>query len=293
MLQEKIKKFIKKYPTLYNIVGILSGFQALVIEHHVNPIPRYGSGKPPHSILYNIINKGRNNYKNTLNIFQSLKEDFLQIPVKKQDDTQEPCWNNDYIPGLDLVALYSFLCLKKPKRYFEVGSGNSTKIAKHAIGNHNLSIKITSIDPSPRANIDIICDTIIRIPLEKVNLQIFDELEENDILYIDSSHRCFMNSDVTVVFLDILPKLKPGILVEFHDIFLPYDYSQEWAVYYYSEQYLLAAYILANGNRFDIVLPNCFICNDSELSHILDPLWHNPKLESANNFGASFWIITK
>src|SRR5690606_30946570 len=97
--------------------------------------------------------------------------------------------------------------------------------------------------------IDMICDNVFREPLEDVGLEIFDALGAGDILYIDNSHRAFMNSDVTVVFLDILPRLKPGVLVQIHDVTLPYDYPEVWIDRHYSEQYLLAAWLLARGTR--------------------------------------------
>ncbi len=232
----------------------------------------------------------RNTYKNTLESFLRFKEYFFKIPIKTLNTSQEPCWDNGWSPGLDAAALYSFLSLYKPKRYFEVGSGYSTKFAKRAIGDHKLPTKITSIDPHPRAEIDLICDRIIRQPLEEVDLKLFDELEGGDILFVDGSHRCFMNSDVIVVFLDILPRLKAGVFVEFHDIFLPYDYCPGWAERYYSEQYLIAVALLAKGNLFDIVLPNTFISYDPELRGILDPIWEELKLKRSKRSGVSFWI---
>ncbi len=253
--------------------------------------PRYGYGKPPHPRLYEIINRNRAKYADTLEKFLSFEEYFLEIP-RRTDRDQEPFWFNPSMPGLDTVALYSFLCLKESKRFYEVGSGFSTMFARRAILDHDLPTKITSIDPKPRAEIDSICDNNIRSLLEDIDLELFEELERGDILFIDGSHLCFQNSDVTVVFLDILPQLKAGVLVEFHDIFLPYDYpselsSRESGI---NEQYLLAVYILAKGNEIDILLPNTFITVDPELKHILDPLWNNPKMKGVQRHGDSFWI---
>lgn len=195
-----------------------------------------------------------------------------------------PHWN-EWLLGLDAIALYAFLCLNNPKRYFEIGSGNSTKFARRAIKDFNLKAKITSIDPNPRSEIDLICDNIIRKPVEDIDVSLFTELEEGDILFIDGSHRCFMNSDVTVVFLDILPILKKEVFVEFHDIYLPYDYCQQLEDKFFSEQYLLAVHLLAEGNMFDIILPNAFIVNDKELSEIIYSLLDDLKLKMKDNNG--------
>lgn len=105
--------------------------------------------------------------------------------------------------------------------------------------------------------------------------------------------RVFTNSDVTTVFLDIVPRLAPGVLVQFHDIFWPSDYPPEWNQRYYSEQYLLACYILAGGERMEIELPNAFISGDERLGALLSPLWEWPELAGLERHGCSFWIQIK
>ena len=267
--------------------------KSILLEYPIKPTSRYGYGKPPNYALYKILEKNRVVYKNTLESFLGFYHYFLNIPLIS-NDSMEPEWNNDYLPGLDAMALYSFLALKQPKKYFEVGSGNSSKFAKRAIKDFHLQTQITSFDPNPRAEIDSLCDRVIRKPLEETNLSIFDELQSGDILFIDGSHYCFMNTDVTVVFLEILPRLKSGVLVQLHDIFLPYDYPPEWTNRFYSEQYLLAAYLLAEGDKLNIVLPNAFISSDQELSGILDSIWNNPNIQGVSSTkGGSFWFEIK
>jgi hypothetical protein len=261
------------------------------LEYPVKLQPRYGYGKAPHAKLYEIINRNRATYKRTLESFLRFKDDFLGIALETPPESLEPCWLNNWLSALDSVTLYSFLCQHNPRRYFEIGSGWSTKFARKAITNHKLRARITSLDPYPRAEIDPLCDNVIREPLEDAELSVFDKLEAGDILFVDGSHHCCMNSDVAVFFLDVLPRLKAGVLVQFHDIFLPYDYPPEWKGYY-SEQYLLAVYILAESDKFDIVLPNAFITNDAELSSILTPLWDVTNTHELNE-GLSFWIQTR
>ncbi|HUV53320.1 MAG TPA: class I SAM-dependent methyltransferase [Dehalococcoidia bacterium] len=260
-------------------------------KYPVKPSPRYGHGKPPHSGLYEIINRNRPAYQRTLESFLKFRGYFQDIVLDTPIESLEPCWFNYWLSAFDSASLYSMLSLHNPERYFEIGSGWSTKFARRAIYDHGLQTKIVSIDPYPRADIDILCDTVIRKPLEEVDLSLFDELASGDILFVDGSHHCCMNSDVTVVFLDILPRLKSGVLVQFHDIYLPNDYPEEWGSYY-SEQYLLAACILADGNKFDIVLPNAFITHDTELSSILTPLWDATNTRELTE-GLSFWIRMK
>lgn len=204
---------------------------------------------------------------------------------------QTPCWLNGFLPGLDGALIYSFIALHKPDYYFEIGSGSSTKFARRAIVDHRLHTKIVSIDPHPRANIDILCDEITRTSLEDCDMEIFDRLGKNDILFMDGSHRCFTNSDVTVFFLDLLPNLDEGVSVGLHDIFIPYDYPNEWVDRCYSEQYLLAACILAETKKFTIELPAMYVSLDKQLTERMKPFWDRiPNV--VERHGTSFWIRT-
>lgn len=194
--------------------------------------------------------------------------------------------------GLDAVALYSFIAEVKPKIYLEIGSGNSTKFVRKSIRDHELATKIISIDPCPRVEIDVLSDEIIRQPLEETNIELFDVLTKDDILFFDGSHNCFMNSDVTVFFLEILPRLPSGILIHIHDIHLPYDYPPQRSLHYESEQYLIAVMLLGECSKYEIILPSEFVHNDDSLADILSGLWESetPKIPRG---GSSFWIRKK
>src|ERR1035438_7582905 len=152
---------------------------------------------------------------------------MLAIPVCQPKTSDEPCWVNKWLSGLDTFALYGFVATCNPAVYIEVGSGFSTKVVRRAIRDMGLATRLVSIAPSPRAEIDRLCDEVIRQPLEACDLSLFDRLGSGDIFFMDGSHRSFMNSDVTVFFLEILPRLQPGVLVHIHDIFLPLDYRSE------------------------------------------------------------------
>lgn len=265
----------------------------VVLDYPVTPRQRWTLDKP-HPILYNILNEGRETYKDVLESFLSIEKSLTSVdksPTGSESDKQ-PYWANEWIPPLDAASLYSFIATRRPKTYMEVGSGNSTKFARKAIEDLGLDTKIISIDPEPRAEIDDLCDQIIRKPIEDVDLPIFEILGEDDILFVDSSHRSFMNSDVTALFIDVLPRLRSGVLVQIHDILLPYDYPSDWAGRWYSEQYLLAALLLARGRAFETILPNMFISHDEELRSILAPLWKRTKMEINEIFGYSFWLKT-
>jgi Methyltransferase domain len=259
------------------------------LDYPIDPQPRYGYGKPAHPALYERIAQNRSVYQSYLDQFVAFADDLTRIP-KTSDGLMSPYWQNSFLSGLDAVALYCFVALHKPRRYFETGSGHSTRFVRQAIGNHNLPTTITSIDPAPRVAVESICDQRLNMPVEQVPLGLFDELEAGDILFVDSSHRLFTNSDVAAIFVDVLPRLAPGVLVHFHDIFLPLDYPPEWSGRYYSEQYLLACYLLAGGKKLEIRLPNAFISGDPELGTALSQLWEQPALEGVERHGCSFWV---
>lgn len=266
-------------------------FQNLFLEYKVNFKPRYGYGKPPHQILYDIINKNREEYKKWLNEALKYKHKIWEIQdLKKETDPHKPVWNNGYLPGLDIIGIYTMISTLKPKKYVEIGSGNSTKVVKKAILDNKLTTQIISIDPCPRAEIDDLADDIIREPFENIDYSFLFDLKENDILLVDNSHRILPNSDSMVFFLEIFPKINKGVVVQIHDIYLPYDYPQVMCDRFYSEQYGLAMYLLANPEKFKILLPNYFVFENDELLKITSPLWEHNNLKNVEKHGGSFWL---
>ena len=287
-LSRKIKQFIQGNWLLRETHRLLRTRQVILLEFPVKSRPRWGHGHPPHPELYKILDRERGPFSDCLRGFLDLRESLGPIPAHAPRDSAEPSWINGYLPRLDAVALYGFLVKHNPSRYVEIGSGHSTKFARRAIRDHGLQTKILSIDPAPRARIDDLADEVIRRPLEDLDLASLRALEAGDILFYDGSHRCLMNSDVTVFFLEVLPGLKPGVLVHIHDVTLPHDYPPHYIRRYYSEQYLLAAYLLARKAPFEIVLANAFICQDAKLSAIMEPLWQELQLDRPG--GCSFWL---
>ncbi len=271
--------------------AILSRYQTLNLDYPVDMKPRYGHGKPPHPLLYQIIDKNKGEYKAWLEKALGYQSQLISIPDQSNNkDSLQPSWNNGFLPGLDIVMLYTLIASISPSTYIELGSGNSTKVAFKAKKEHHLSTRIVSLDPAPRAEIDQLTDQIIRQPLEISDLEIFTKLKSGDVVFVDNSHRIFPNSDATVFFMEILPYLSPGVIVHVHDIYLPYDYPQFMCDRYYSEQYALASFLLANPQKYHTVMPNYFVSEDSELNKILDPLWQHPTMPVVEKHGGSFWF---
>lgn len=242
--------------------------------HPVNPRPKWGYGAPPNPYLAAALERSRSNYVGVLTAMAQHAERLHAIPHDAPpSDSQLPYWTNPWFSTLDAASLVSFLWSHSPKRYVEIGSGFSTKFARYAIREGGLSTTITSIDPNPRAAIDALCDRVVREALENIDLGTFDALEAGDILFYDGSHRAFTNSDVTVFFLDVLPRLKPGVIVHIHDIFLPDDYPAAWNGRLYSEQYVLAAMLLAPQPPLVVKLPAYFVSSDPALAKTLHEIF--------------------
>jgi hypothetical protein len=297
-----LKATLRKYAdghgflsVMLNVRRLMNGYQPIFLDYPVEAVPRFGYGKPAHPELTRILSANESEYSKTLSEFLNFSSELFGIPVSAPKESPEPSWLHDWLDGLDTLALYGFAASGRSALYLEVGSGYSTKVVRRAIKDRNLATKIVSIDPNPRAEVDRLCNEVVRKPLEKCDLKVFDRLASGDILFMDGSHRSFMNSDVTVLFLEILPRLKSGVLVHLHDIFLPWDYPPYWDLQFYphrywSEQYLLAAGLLAGQSAYDIVLPNHYVSITPHLATLLDQFWSDKRVAGVPRNGSSFWI---
>jgi len=168
---------------------------------------------------------------------------------------------NDYFRSPDAEVFYTLIRTQKPGRIIEIGSGHSTKVARQAILDGKLNTRIVSIDPKPRAEIDSLTDECVRENVEHVEPTLFDTLQKGDMLFIDSSHEVRMGNDGAFLYSTIVPRIASGVLVQIHDVFLPYDYPLdllaktgcEW-----NEQYVVQA-ILILGTAFEVIWPGYFI----------------------------------
>ena len=262
------------------------GQKPIYIEYDLNMTTRREQGNP---YLRSIIEPGKLTYQENLAKLATM-QDFVQASQDRYILSKDLNWHNSFLPVLDALALIQFV-RQAPNRLVEVGSGNSTKFVKAALDFYGESKEIVSIDPFPRAEIDAICDQIIRQPVESIELSLFDQLEVGDVVFIDNSHRSFMNSDVTVCMLEILPRLKPGVIIGIHDIFLPFDYFESWSERAYNEQYLLAAMLLANPNYFDIQLPNYWVCRNEMHHQPLAEIWQILGEKAKQRPASAFWGV--
>ena len=242
----------------------LTGNRVLQLDYPAGSKPRYTPESAAHPELLPWFQAHAPACQATLRVIHEYRTDLERIP-RDAADSLAPYWKNKWFSGLDAMTLYGIVASRRPRRITEVGSGNSTKFAARAIRDHRLETTIVSIDPRPRAEIDQLCDRIVRSRAEKVDVALFDDLAAGDILFIDSSHRVYTGSDVTMLFLEVVPRLRPGVILHIHDVFLPWDYPAEWTSRYYSEQYLLASLLLAQPARFRLLMSSAFVSYDSEL----------------------------
>lgn len=255
--------------------------------------PRWGYTCPVHQGLTELFERYADDYYNTFRDLVDLLPHFMKIRKRfANDNTGEPGWVGGAINAIDTALLYSFVKKYEPKTYLEIGSGLTTLFAARAKADHHLRTKIVSIDPNPRAEVDCRCDKVIRTPLELCDLSIFDKLEPGDIVFMDGSHISLMNSDVTVFMLDVVPKLKPGIIVHIHDIHLPYDYPDMFLKWYWNEAYIVAAYLLGAADRIKILMPSRYAAESTKGIELLNPLVTAGLAEPSGHWlsGGSLWF---
>lgn len=181
-------------------------------------------------------------------------DDLKMIPA---DSAADFCWNNPMFAPLDSMSLYGMIREYKPQQIIEVGSGYSTEVALLASKHTKTDIHCIEPYPSERLLGRTKEVRLTKERLQDVSLDIFMDLKQNDILFIDSSHSAKIGSDVHYLIFEILPRLAKGVIVHVHDMFLPYEYPRKWLAergVIWNEQYLLLAYLMQNSD-VEILMP--------------------------------------
>jgi len=177
--------------------------------------------------------------------------------------------NPNFGPG-DAEVLYSLIRLRRPATILEVGSGMSTLMALEAVRANRredsaYSCRQVWIEPYEMPWLEQVAGIeVLRQKVEAVDDGLFRSLRAGDILFIDSSHVIRAQGDVVREFLEILPLLAPGVLVQVHDIFTPYDYPEQWLwneVRLYNEQYLVEAFLTQNRD-FRVLAAVHWLCRN-------------------------------
>jgi Methyltransferase domain len=222
------------------------------------------------------------------NHFPKFRQEYDQFPVEPTGEPGRFHFNNGLFDGTDALVAYCMFRHFQPRLIIEVGSGFSSLLAAEAIARNNNSALIC-IEPFP---LDFLrqgfpgLHSLIENKVEHLDLGFFSQLKSDDILFIDSSHTVKIGGDVNYLFLEILPRLNPGVIVHVHDIFLPFDYRRDWVMdelRFWTEQYLLQAFLTFNG-EFEVLMANAYLghcyMKDLKATFTRSPWWG----------GGSFWI---
>ncbi|HEY0984136.1 MULTISPECIES: class I SAM-dependent methyltransferase [unclassified Schlesneria] len=234
------------------------------------------------------------NASGQLALLNELKQFYAEQPFAEEAQPElRYFFNNPFYSYADALFLYSMIRHARPKRIIEVGSGYSSFVMLDTNQQFfDNSIRMTFIDPYPQRlqsrfkEADHRVAEVIPKRVQDVELSRFDQLEANDILFIDSSHVAKVGSDINFILFDILPRLPPGVFIHFHDIHYPFQYPEKWVLnrrWFWNEAYILRSFLQYNS-AFKVRIWNHFL-----------GLFHPEKLEefmplSMKNIGGSIWL---
>jgi len=229
--------------------------------------PRWGNIQPPIAPLLDWMSSGASAYQDVLDAmrrhaaqFAAIDRDFDAARLPQPGILGAP------LSPFDAAAVYAIVADKRPKRVIEIGPGVAAAFAKRSIQDQGIDARITVIDPEPHAGIETACDKLVRRALETTDLSIFDQLEAGDVVLLESTHRAFTNSDVTVFMIDVLPRLKPGVVIAMSEVHLPWDYPDRFNDRYWNEAYILAAYLIGARERVEPILPTAWITRGAQFA---------------------------
>jgi hypothetical protein len=217
--------------------------------------------------------------------FTKLRDEYNNLPVEPPPGQKRP------FRGVDALVAYCMIRHFQPELIAEVGSGWSSLVLGQAAAKNKNSALIC-IDPFPG---DVLrkgfpgLRSLIGKKIQDIDLEFFSQLGSGDVLFIDSSHTVKIGGDVNYLFLEVLPRLRPGVIVHVHDIFLPFEYRRDWVLdefRFWTEQYILQAFLTFNSD-FEVLLANSY------LNH-----YHQQELKAAfpglsSWAGGSFWMRRK
>lgn len=189
--------------------------------------------------------------------------DFIK---KKAENKFRYRSENTFFHEGDAILLHSIIREWHPRRIIEIGSGFSTCVmldTKEYWENCN-GLQVTCVEPYPERLYSNLKDTdkvdIRTCFVQNMDIQEFESMEANDIVFIDSSHVVKTGGDIPYEIFEVLPRLHSGVLIHFHDIFYPFTYSEKWLLEgrAYNEAYILRA-LLMNSNAYEIIFWNDFM----------------------------------
>jgi hypothetical protein len=227
-------------------------------------------------------------------------KELKHVPLRQAAAQGQFYWSNPMFSPLDAVAYYSLIREVKPCRILEVGSGYSTAVAIMAAQQSPHPPEISCIEPYPSdflLNNERKLSSLIKRKVQDVDPALFESLEPGDILFIDSSHCSHLNSDLNFLLFEAIPRVKAGVYIHFHDIFLPSEYPRQWLEeigIMWNEQYLILAFLMFNQS-FKMIWSSSVTGAEKskELYEIFQPLVpdHTAFLQNLGPYsGGSLWL---
>ena len=201
-------------------------------------------------------------------------------------------FTNGSYEAVDADLLYALVRHHKPRRVLELGSGHSTLVTCMAAARNKRDgypTRVECFDPHPSV-VSAATPGVARlepVPAQHVPLAEFQALEAGDVLFVDTTHTVKLGGDVNFVVLDVLPLLAPGVVVHFHDVFLPREYPRVWVEdlgLVWAEQYLLQAFLAMNPGYEVLLSANALA---TERPDVLGPAVRSWRL---CGMPGAFWI---
>lgn len=235
----------------------------------------------PYPLVAELFDRHRTEFQEFLNDVHGNEVRFQAFSSGKP----RPDWNSRFISRLDGAVIYTAVSRFRPGRVIEIGSGNSTHFLCRAVIDHALDTQIICIDPAPRIDITGLPIRFERRKLSTVDVEEVGALESGDVLFVDSSHILQEGFDVDIVLNRMLPVLRSGVLVHFHDIFLPFPYPPSWSEFRFNEQNALIGWLLSG--RFRPIFASHFVWR--EMKAELAAVCPGFPLDTVDN-GGSLWL---
>ena len=225
--------------------------------HYYSPIP---SKKDVETKIFNSIGTNSNlpdidfRDDHQFDVLKMYSEFYEDLTFSENPNDNRYYYSQDWFCHFDAISLYSFLRDVKPKRIIEVGSGFSSAVMLDTIEQFfDIKPELTFIEPFPDRLNSILRPqddyaNIINEKLQFIDKSIFNELSNNDLLFIDSSHVMKYGSDLHHLFFEIIHFIKKNVYVHFHDIIYTFEYFSKWLLEgrYWNEIYLLRAFLAYN-----------------------------------------------
>lgn len=294
-MKKIIKQMILKIPYLGRLQQQVDEQGAYLAGHYYSPIPSrkdvaqgIQQATPTHCADIDF------RQDDQVRLIEEFADYYKDLPFKEKQD-ESSCryfFDQGWFCYSDAIMLYCMIRKYKFKKIIEVGSGYSSAVILDTFdATGNAEHEITFIEPYPerlRSLVDIEKSPtahIIESRVQETELQLFQSLNPGDLLFIDSSHVVKYRSDLHFLLFNVLPSLKQGVIVHFHDIFYPFEYPDEWLKEgkYWNECYFLQAFLSGNTNWKTILFNNYINQFMGEFIEDKMPLCRN-------NFGGSIYL---